>query len=391
MPDEVLAAPAESAPALEVATVETHADGTAGSSPAGGSDVSPPSPVVVDEAAEFRSELAKARGETEPAKTEAVAELDETPAQEVPGEEVKPEAKPDALSQSESDKPFTERPEWQALTKLGDRLGKNEGAEVRKTLRSLMERETTLAKSVEQARPAQEAVQELVSLAGGSVEAFNGMRNFIRQFNTDPAGAVPLVEKLLADAKQRAGLVIQSPDLLTESQKLEKDLADGNITEDYAKQRRRELTELETHRATLKRTQGQTEAQRQQADQQAETQRFTTEIKAIDEVEGAWLARKKTGDPDFAKVEPFLPEAMEVAAHAFKAANRRNPTVAEAKQILETVYKTTKAKLAGVIPRRSTAPSQPIRDEGTSRNTRRQPMTEQEQFQADLDAARKRN
>jgi hypothetical protein len=254
-----------------------------------------------------------------------------------------------------------------------------------------MERETTLAKSVEQARPAQEAVQELVSLAGGSVEAFNGMRNFIRQFNTDPAGAVPFVEKLLADARQRAGLVIQSPDLLTESQKLEKDLVDGNVTEDYAKQRRKELTELETHRAATKRTQTQIEVQRQQADQQAQTERFTTEIKAIDEAEGAWLAGKKTGDPDFAKVEPFLPEAMEVAANAFKVANRRIATVAEAKQILETVYKTTKAKLAGVIPRRSTAPSQPLRDEGTSRNTRRQPMTEQEQFQADLEAARKRN
>jgi len=384
MDTNVTADPETSAPSLEVATVETHVDGSAASSPAGGSDVSPPSPAV-DEKAEFLSTLAKARGE-EPAETVETTEPPETPAQEVPEATEQPEVKTDALSH-ESEKPFTERPEWQALTKLGDRLGKAEGVEVRKTLRTLMERETSLAKFNQEARPRLEAVDEMIALAGGTQEGFNGMRHFFKSFHNDPAGAVPLLERLIADAKQRAGITLQSPDLLTEAQVLDRQVNDGEITRDQAERRRKELTELETTRAALKRTTQATEAERRQATERQQSERQQAMEQEIDQAESSWTAAKSKADPDF--VKPFFDRAAKLGAVEFQAAHGRYPTAAEAKQILEGAYTTAKKDLMATLPRRGAR--EPLRDTGTSRNTRREPVTEREQFQAALEEARKRN
>ena len=391
MPDEVeIAAPVESAPPVEADHVEHQQDAPADSSPHGGSDDSPTSPEET-ERADFVAKLAEARGETKTPDKAETTEQPEPPAQEVPEGTEKPEAKADDLSQSESEsaKPFTERPEWQALTKLGDKLGKAEGAEVRKTLRSMMERETTLAQEVQRSRPHVEVVTDLIKEVGSEV-GFRNLVSFIKQSNTDPAAAVPMFEKLLDDAKKRAGLVIQSPDLLTESQKLEQQVRDGEITAEFAAQRRKELTELETHRAAQKRTATQTDQQRRTAEQTAQQERIKAEYEAINQTEQAWTDAKAKADPDFKLVQPLFNKFAQLAATEFISANKRNTTPAEAKQILEKAYAEAKTEALKFQPRRRAAMS-PIRDEGTSRNTRSQPVTEQEQFKAELEAARKRH
>lgn len=302
----------------------------------------------------------------------------------------KPEVKADDLSQSESEipKPFTDRPEWQSLTKFGDRLGKTEGAEVRKTLRTLLERETNLVQEVERSRPHVAVVTDLIKEVG-TEQGFRNLVSFIKQSNADPATAVPMFEKLLADARQRAGLVIQSPDLLTQSQKLDQLVRDGEMTQEQADQRRKELTELEASRANTKRTASQTEQQRRATEQTAVQERQRAEFASIDQAERDWTIAKSKSDPDYKMVEPLFIKFAQLGATEFKAENRRNPNPADAKQILEKAYTDAKAEALKFRPRR--AAITPTRDTGTSRNTRQQPMTEAEQFKADLEAARKRN
>jgi hypothetical protein len=389
MDETEVAAPLESAPAVEVEHVESQPDAPATSSPAGGSDDSPTSPEETEKA-EFISELAKARGETKEAETAETPEQTETPEQEVPEATEKPEVKADDLSQSESEipKPFTDRPEWQSLTKFGDRLGKTEGAEVRKTLRTLLERETNLVQEVERSRPHVAVVTDLIKEVG-TEQGFRNLVSFIKQSNADPATAVPMFEKLLADARQRAGLVIQSPDLLTQSQKLDQLVRDGEMTQEQADQRRKELTELEASRANTKRTASQTEQQRRATEQTAVQERQRAEFASIDQAERDWTIAKSKSDPDYKMVEPLFIKFAQLGATEFKAENRRNPNPADAKQILEKAYTDAKAEALKFRPRR--AAITPTRDTGTSRNTRQQPMTEAEQFKADLEAARKRN
>lgn len=389
MPDEVeLVAPAESTPALEVETVETQPGATPDSPPAGGTGDSP-TPPADDERKAFNDALALAKGEKPKAETEEVTE-DQPPAEkDEPGEAVPEETKPDDLSQSEAEKPFKDRAEWQTLTKFGDALGKEQGATVRKTLRGLFERETRLTQAVEQSKPAVEIANEMFQAVGNNGVAFTNMRAFIRTFTNDPANAVAMCKKLLNDAETRAGLVIQSPDLLTESQKLDQQLKDGEITPEQAAKRRQELTELESGRAALKRTKAETDQQRQVREQEQQAQRIEQSKIETDTAEQSFLAATEKSDPDYKIVYPLYAKLAQLAGREFLDTNRRLPSAVETKVICETAFKNAKAELARVRPQRQAR--QPVRDLGSSRDTRHQPVTEEQEFRADLADAKKRH
>ena len=337
--------------------------------------------------ADVDARIAKAQGVETPAPEDDAAA--EPPVKEVPeGADGKP-AKPDVHSQeTEVPKTFTERAEWQRLTALADKLGKPEGAEVRKALRGFMERETGLTKQIEQARPQLAAVQELIAETGNE-QGFQNLRLFVKQYNAEPVIAIPMLEKLLQDAKTRAGLVVTSPDLLTETQKVDQAEKDGVISAEQAAQRRKEITELETSRAALKRTQSQTQAQKDAAAQEAMQARQNGEIAAIEQTEAAWLAEKQAGDPDFAIVSPLFGKLIQLAAVNFKAEQKRNPSAAEAKQLLETTYKEAKAEALRFKPKPRAIT--PARSNGTSTNVRHQPTTEMERFEQRLAEAKRRN
>ena len=387
------AATAESAPATEVEQIETQVtDATADSSPAGDQDAPPPS--AEDKAlAEIDARIAKATGaETEAKPSEATSEAD-APKQDEPEAGDKPEAKPDALSQEsktdavadDSLKPFAERAEWQALTKIGDKLGKEAGAEVRKTLRAVFERETRLTQSLEQAKPAVEMYQEMYSLAGNNVQGVQGTMNLIRQFEHDPKAALVILEKLADDARARAGLKISSPDILTKVQQIEKDAADGLITAEQAEERKKELSELESLRFSQKRAATQSEQQKreqQQTKAQAEEAKL---FQSLVDAENQWEAAKSKSDPDFKLVEPLYGKFAQLATANFQREKNRWPTVAEGKQILDKAYADAKAEALKFKPVRKS--KEVVRDDGSSRNTRHQPMTDEERFMANFDRA----
>ena len=389
MPIEVAAAPETSAPSLEKETVETPQAASATPAPAGAEDASPPSPEETA-VSEFDRHLAKSQGKPEPEQAKTTGQT-ETPEPEVPDADGKPEVKPDVLSQPESEKgaPFKDRPEWQKLVKLVDPLSKEAGAEVRQTLRQLYQKGEQLQQEVEKAKPSVEWVEHFTRETGGGEAGVKNTLAFFRTFNHDPAKAVPFLENALADARKRAGLVIQSPDLVDQQKQLEQAVAEGAITPEQAEQRKKELTELETSRATLKRTTAQTEAERQQVQQRQQAEVQQAEMTAIDQAEASWTEAKTKADPDFPTVKPLFDKFAQLGAVEFNTANKRMPKPDEARQILEKAYADAKAEAMKFQPRR--AAKTPVRDEGTSRNTRQQPVTAEEKFNARFDKALKRN
>ena len=390
MTETTEAAPLASAPALEPETVETpQAAATATPATAGEvTDESPPSP---EETAVASFDAAWAKSQGKPAET-TPSESKKTevePAQEVPEEQPKPADKPADLSQPESENvPFEQRKEWQRLVKLVDPLNKEVGKEVRATLRGLMQTEVNLRREVQQAAPHVQSVQHLVKEMGNEI-GFKNLVTFVGQVNRDPAGAVPMLEKLLNDAKQRAGMVIQSPDLLTEAQKVKAAVESGEITPEQAAQRQRELTELETHRATTKRTTAHTEAEQRQAQERKAVERQQAEFAAIDRTEQEWTAEKLKSDPDFPLVQTLFGKFAQLAATEFVTEHKRNTTTAEARQILEKAYADAKAEALKFQPKKRAVT--PVRDEGTSRTNRPKPITPEEKFNARFDQALKAN
>ena len=386
MSEAVLAAHAESAPATEVEPVEVQEAAQATSAPAGDQDAPPPSTEEIA-LASVDARIAKANGTEPEAKPDEAEPEAGSPDKDEPEATKTDEAKSPDLSQ-EAPKRFTERPEWQKLTAIGDKLGPAAGTEVRQIMRSMMERETIMAKQQEQFKPMAEAASELSRECGGEV-GFNNMRTLVRQVNNDPAAAVPMLEKLIADAKQRAGLVVTSPDLLTETQKVDQMERNGEITAEFASQRRKEITELETHRAASKRTTAVTEQERERQATREAQQRLTAELSAIDDVETSFNSDKAKNDPDFKAVSPLFAKFVQLAGVNFQAEHKRNPSASEAKALLEKSYKEAKTEAMRFKPKPKAI--SPVRNNGSSTNTRHQPVTEQEKFEQRLAEAKARN
>ena len=385
-----VAAPAPSASAPEVEPVVTsQAEATATTATAREvTDDSPPSPEETA-VASFDAALAKAQGKPAEASPEEAPETPETPAPEVPEAKTEPEAKPVDLSQPESENiPFEQRKEWQKLVKLVDPLNKEVGKEVRATLRGLMQTEVKLRREVQEAAPHVQTVKHLVAEMGNEI-GFNNLVTFVGKVNRDPAGSVPMLEKLLNDAKQRAGMVIQSPDLLTEAQKVQVALDTGEITPEQAAQRQKELTELETHRATTKRTTAQTQVERRQSQERQAVERQQAEFSEIDRTEQEWTEAKSKSDPDFPLVQTLFGKFTQLAATEFVTTNKRNTTTTEAKQILEKAYADAKAEAMKFQPKKRQVT--PVRDEGTSRTNRPKPVTPEQKFEDRFDRAVKAN
>ena len=374
---------------------DTAADPTAQVAPevttASTGDPADTTPPAEDALAEFKADVAKAAG-TEPADEGTKEPAAETAKTDEPAADKAETKDPEALSQEVNKVPetLTERPEWQALTKIGDKLGKAEGKEVRAVLRGIYKREHELTTQVEKAKPALEVVNEMFQSVGGSEQGFTNMRTLIKSFASDPAGAVPMLETLLKDARQRAGLEISSPELLTEAQAIEQQLNDGMIDQGAADKRKQELLELQQARKVKETTQAREagKLERQQREQAEQQQRAV--VAEINQAEADWTTAKLKADPDFGAVQNLHGAFAKQAALDFFNTNHRYPTPAEAKILLDESLKQAKAEALKFKPK----PRERIAvngGNGSSGNHRQAPMTEYEQFQADLDAAQNRH
>ena len=381
-------AQATSSTATDSAT-DNNAQGATEVTPASTQGAQAESTPPADELAEFKADVAKATGqEPQDSTADSEAETDVAEAKET-DEPAKAEGEAketDALSQQEKvSEKLTERPEWLKLTAIADKVGKEAGKEVRAVLRGMFKQQHDLTSQVEQAKPAIEVVQEMMQSVGGSDVGFSNMRNLIKSFDQDPANAVPMLETLLSDAKKRAGLVVSSPELLTEQQKLQEQLDSGLIDTQAAETRKQELLELQQAR-TLKEQQKLTAQQRDQR-QAAEQQQAA--VQEIQQAAQQWEKEKLANDPDYLPLKNLHTSRVMQLAEAKVAELGRMLNGKEAKALADDALKQIKSEVGQLIPKRKER--QAISGgSGSSGNNRQQPATEFDEFKADVERATRR-
>lgn len=385
MDEPVIGAPAVTPAATETATEEIAqvAPEVTTASPGDPAESTPPAKATPFE--QFTKQFDKIAGEPkDDDATESEPKADAAPEKtDEPDAPKAEEQDDDALSQDQEQvkvpEKLTDKPEWQALTKIADKLGPAAGKEARKILRGVFKQQHDLTQALEKAKPAQEVMQEMFESVGGSEVGFNNMRHLIKTYESDPANAVSMLKKLLADAEQRGGLVLQSPELLTEAQQLDQQVEAGTLDKAQADKRKQELLEIQQVRTNKKRSEAQTEQQRQQA--AAETTRKQNEawIAETNQAETNWFNEKTKNDPDFAAVQEVWAAFAQTKALAFVNQNGKRPNGKESVQILEAALKDAKAQAMKFRPK-PRAIQAVGGGNGSSGQHRQQAVTEEEKF-----------
>ena len=195
----------------------------------------------------------------------------------------------DALSQQ-----FNERPEWKAMQKA---VGEAGWKSVKPILRQVLESETRARARAAELAPQAEIVAEFKALTGDA-KGFDTMRDIVRTYARDPAAAVPILEQMLTDARQRGGLEITSPDLKARLAEIDQQAHDSLISQDAAKKLRALLVEAEKGRAAARQAEGRLKDHEQSAArtaaQAADAQVMTTL--------NAWEQNIRSRYPDFGDV-----------------------------------------------------------------------------------------
>jgi hypothetical protein len=383
MSEIVAGAPAGSPPVPEVATGSEIATGVpAAPPPAGDNDGESPPP---EAKAEFDAAADKAEGikpGTEVKKPEA-AKADESPEgkkEEPPKGDEAAKAADDVLTPEQEEqltKAFSERPEWQQALKL---VAPGREKDMRAALRPILARETQLAGQVERLKPAGEVVSEMLQSVGGNEKGFNNIRNLIRSFDADPATAVPMLEMLLTDAQGRAGMVLTSPELVTESRRLDQEVADGTKTPEEIQKRKAELLELEKSRVVQRRTETQSEQQRKLAEQKALAEQGRAILSEIKTAVDAWETNVKKTDPDYPKIRTLVIDRIRILAEARTNELGRALKGAEAVEVSTEALKQIKSDISALLPKPKSR--QAITGGGSSNGSRQQSTTERERYEA---------
>lgn len=200
--------------------------------------------------------------------------------------EVEPE---DGKAKSKDDDvPFNKHPRWQEMLR-----------EKKELTTKVQELETRAG-----------LVSELEQYTGGQ-EGLQNLRALARTFDQSPADAVPMLEKLLEDARARGGLVISDDDLKA-------DLDAGLVSEERAK---------ELQQARIER-QNREQAEKQRGEQ-GQAQAKQAIVTALD----AWQQNIQSKNPDFGKLQPRVQREFQALCAVNHPANPQ-----EAVQLAQKAY-----------------------------------------------------
>lgn len=228
-------------------------------------------------------------------------------------------------------------PEWSGILKLT--LPEKRG-EVIKTIRPLFERAHKAEDLVRQLKPEVALVNEFRQYAGDEA-GFTQMRDIIRAYATEPAKSVPVLERMLQDAKARAGLVVTSDDLKARLTEIDEQLASGEITEAVAEKWKADVTAMEQTRAGNRQT-----TERLEQEKASQQQRSVKALaQARETALNDWEAKIRETEPSFGEMtEADDPKhGLSLADDVFDgltlfSTRNRNATpaqlVAEAKRVL---------------------------------------------------------
>lgn len=350
-------------------------------------------PTADEELAAFKADVAKAIGnESSQTASETHADPDAAEATDEPaGQGERDEdavlSQADKVPEDRMPEKLTERPEWQALTRIADKVSPEAGKETRKFLRDFYRREHELTQAVERLKPAEQVVQDIRRSVGGNEQGFANMRHLIRSFDSDPRNAVPMLELLLSDARKRAGLVLQSPELVREAQGLDQRVRDGKLDPAAATRRKQELLELEQARVNTRQSTARLEAERLRQQAERAEQEQSAVVHEINRAEAAWAADKLKSDPDFKAVQTLHGVFAQQNALEFYNAHQRMPQAREAVALLEKSLSQAKAEAGRFRPRPKAVVPINGGSNGSSGNNRQQPASEYDAFRQDVESA----
>jgi|GEM_PF-6041757 len=137
---------------------------------------------------------------------------------------------------------FHTRDEWKKAVEIG-------GDKIKPILRQIFSREAQLSERLQKAEPEAKSLAKIRAFTGNNETGFKNLNTLLETFTQDPGAALPMLEKLVEDAKQRAGLVLQSDDLKREAEKISQQLKDNVIDEETANAQKARLVEIEKARA----------------------------------------------------------------------------------------------------------------------------------------------
>jgi hypothetical protein len=167
---------------------------------------------------------------------------------------------------------------------------------------------------------------ELTHYTGGE-QGFDNFKTLLKLHAEDPVQAVPLLEKVLEDAKQRAGLVIQSDDI-------KRKLDDGVVDEATAR-------ELEQSRKDRERTQQKLKAEAESR-QKLESERLLNSQTAA---MNAWESNIRGRDPEYDNIADLVKDRFQALATA-----EYPETPADAVAMVDKAYKEVTQRLRKLAP-----------------------------------------
>lgn len=258
--------------------------------------------------------------------------------------------------------PYTKDAAWQAVVQS---VPPDKKSAVIKAIRPVFEKSQRLAVEVQQLKPKAAVADEFRQYAGDEA-GFQTMRSIVRAYAVDPAASVPVLEQMLQDARERAGLVVVDADLKTR-------IESGELDENAATELQKTRVEAQNAKNRLKQTE-QTQAQR--AEQAAAME--------VAESLNSWEERIRSQDPDFGNVTPDEDPQHGVSIadqvlDGIRLLQMRNPKAGKAELLQEAdrIHKLARSRLSNVRGRSQRV----ITSESSSITARPEPKTMKEALQ----------
>lgn len=260
-------------------------------------------------------------------------------------------------------------PEWSGLLKL---TPVEKRGEVIKAIRPIFERAHKAEEAVKRFKPAVDLVNEFRHYAGDE-QGFDQMRQIIRAYATDPAASVPVLEGMLQDARQRAGLVVTSDDLKARLDEIDAQVAAGELSETVAEKWKADIAATEQSRAGTRQAATKLQAHETTQQRQAAQAMVQARAKALND----WEARIQQTEPSFGEITDVTDpnHGKSLADDVFDGVTlfmTRVPNATPAQLVgeAERVLKLAKAKRGQTIRQQRV-----ITSEGSSINAKRKPRT----------------
>lgn len=312
-----------------------------------------------------------------PTQDEAADSAAETKTPENDGSEKgEVKAKEDEVSKedAEFEKRFTERPEWKATQKL---VAKGKEKEMRGIMRNLYQKQNTLHNQVDKLKPEAERLDRIRKRVGDE-----GVENTIRLIESWHDGdehAEKLLTDLLTDLKARRGTVLSDPDLIQESKELDQQLADGQITPEWAQKRKGELLKLQRSEAQRRQSETRTQEVLKKAEHVNVQQLVSERTNAINQ----WEAGVSRNDPDYPKLQNTVIRYAKAAIAEKQGPNDPLLTPAEMVEVMQESYLAAKKDAKGWQAKPQ--PHTPVTGGTPSGNKRPAPRTPEERFNRMVD------